>query len=65
VAALNAALEAFPELQDRSALWLLLNLSKVPELIRTSVRNNAGGHVNHSLFWRAASAAPTKAKRTA
>lgn len=53
VAALNTALEAYPELQGRSALWLLLNLSKIPPLIRTSVRHNAGGHVNHSLFWRA------------
>jgi Fe-Mn family superoxide dismutase len=44
-----------PELQERSALWLLLNLNKVPEASRTSVRNNAGGHLNHSLFWRAMS----------
>jgi len=52
VANLNSALEQFPELQERTALWLLLNLSKVPEKIRTAVHNNAGGHVNHSLFWR-------------
>jgi len=50
---LNAALERYPELHQRSALWLLLNLSKVPQKIRTAVRNNAGGHVNHSLYWRA------------
>jgi Fe-Mn family superoxide dismutase len=50
---LNSALETFPEFHERSALWLLLNLSKVPQKIRTAVRNNAGGHVNHSLFWRA------------
>ena len=49
---LNAALEQYPELQGRTALWLLLNVSKVPEKVRTTVRNNAGGHVNHSLFWR-------------
>jgi len=55
VANLNSALEQFPELQERTALWLLLNLSKVPEKIRTAVHNNAGGHVNHSLFWRAMS----------
>ena len=54
---LNSALEKFPELQERSALWLLLNLSKVPQTIRSAVRNNAGGHVNHSLFWRAMSPA--------
>ncbi len=50
---LNAALEKFPELQGRTAMWLLLNLLKVPKEIRTAVRHNAGGHVNHSLFWRA------------
>jgi len=50
---LNSALEKFPELHGRTALWLLLNLSKVPLKIRTVVRNNAGGHVNHSMFWLA------------
>jgi Fe-Mn family superoxide dismutase len=49
---LNTALEKFPQLQERSALWLLLNLNQVPESIRTAVRNNAGGHVNHSLLWK-------------
>ncbi|MDP2707742.1 MAG: superoxide dismutase [Burkholderiales bacterium] len=52
VASLNTALEKFPELHKHTALWLLLNLSKVPEAIRTAVHNNAGGHVNHSLLWR-------------
>jgi superoxide dismutase, Fe-Mn family len=52
---LNAALEEFPDLQERTALWLLLNLIKVPKEIRTAVRHNAGGHVNHSLFWWAMS----------
>jgi Fe-Mn family superoxide dismutase len=55
VAALNTALEEFPELQERTAVWLLLNLGKVPEKIRAAVHHNAGGHVNHSLFWRAMS----------
>lgn len=54
---LNAALEPLPEMQDQTALWLLLNLDKVPEDARTAVRNNAGGHVNHSLFWRTMAAA--------
>ena len=54
---LNSALEKNPELHERTALWLLLNLSKVPQKIRTAVRNNAGGHVNHGLFWRAMSPA--------
>lgn len=53
VDALNSLMSSFPELQSRSAAWLLLNLGKVPEAARASVRTNAGGHVNHSLFWRA------------
>ena len=57
VASLNAALEKFPALQARSALWLMLNLNEVPESIRTVVRINAGGHVNHSLLWRVMSPA--------
>lgn len=61
VANLNSTLEQFPELHERNALWLLLNLSKVPQKIRTAVRNNAGGHVNHGLFWRAMSPAASGA----
>jgi superoxide dismutase, Fe-Mn family len=49
---LNTALAEFPELQARDASWLLLNLDAVPRRIRTVVRNNAGGHLNHSMFWR-------------
>lgn len=52
VESLNSALADFPEVQKRTALWLLLNSSKVPKEIRTVVRNNVGGHLNHSLFWR-------------
>ena len=52
---LNLALEKYPELQGRSALWLLRNPVKIPHEIRTAVCNNAGGHVNHSLLWRAMS----------
>ena len=52
---LNAALDKHPEFRARPAAWLLLNPSKIPEDIRTAVHNNAGGHVNHSLFWRAMS----------
>lgn len=58
---LNSALAGLPELHDRTALWLLLNLGEVPEKVRTAVRNNAGGHVNHSLFWRAMSPAASGA----
>lgn len=55
VRALNVALASAPHLQDKTARWLLLNLDKIPESIVTAVRNNAGGHVNHSLLWRAMS----------
>jgi len=48
---LNAALEKAPELQGKSAEDLLKDLNSVPEAIRTAVRNNGGGHVNHSMFW--------------
>src|SRR5215471_6068311 len=49
---LNAALEKHPELQSKNVDELLRNIHTVPEEIRTAVRNNAGGHANHSLFWQ-------------
>ncbi len=48
---LNAALEGHPDLQKKSIEDLLGNLNAVPEAIRTPVRNNGGGHYNHTLFW--------------
>ncbi len=48
---LNAAIEKHPELADKSLEDLLKDLNAVPEDIRTAVRNNGGGHFNHSLFW--------------
>lgn len=48
---LNAALEKAPNLQGKSAEELIKDLNAVPEDIRTAVRNNGGGHVNHSAFW--------------
>src|SRR5690606_18732977 len=48
---LNAALEGHPELAQKSIEELLQNLDSVPENIRTAVRNNGGGHYNHTLFW--------------
>ena len=48
---LNAAIEKHPELASKSAEDLLRNLNGVPEDVRTAVRNNGGGHVNHSMFW--------------
>jgi len=47
----NKALESHPDLQSKSVEELISNLSAVPESIRTVIRNNAGGHYNHSLFW--------------
>ena len=49
---LNAALEKHPELQSKSLEELIGDLAKVPEDIRAAVRNNGGGHYNHSLFWQ-------------
>ena len=48
---LNKALEGHPDLQSKSIDDLLKNLDAVPESIRMTVRNNGGGHWNHSLFW--------------
>ncbi|MEK6945309.1 MAG: superoxide dismutase [Nanoarchaeota archaeon] len=49
---LNAALEKHPELQKKKVEELLMDLSKVPEDIRTPVKNHGGGHFNHSFFWQ-------------
>ena len=51
VSNLNAALEKHPELEGKSLADLVSDLDNVPEDIRTAVRNNGGGHFNHSLFW--------------
>jgi Fe-Mn family superoxide dismutase len=48
---LNAALEKAPDLQNKSVDELLRGINSVPEEIRTAVRNNAGGHANHTMFW--------------
>ena len=57
VSKLNAALEKAPNLADLSVDELIQKLDQVPEGIRTAVRNNGGGHANHSLFWPLMSAA--------
>ncbi|MGH7561249.1 MAG: superoxide dismutase [Gemmatimonadales bacterium] len=49
---LNAALEGKPDLEGKDLEWLLTNLGGVPEASRAAVRNNAGGHHNHTLFWQ-------------
>ncbi len=51
VSNLNAALDGHPSLAGVPLDELLRNLPSVPEAIRTAVRNNGGGHANHSLFW--------------
>ncbi len=48
---LNDALEKHPELFSKSAEELVMNLNNIPEDIKMAVRNNGGGHVNHSMFW--------------
>jgi Fe-Mn family superoxide dismutase len=49
---LNNALKSAPELENKSVEDLIADLNAVPESIRTAVRNNGGGHANHSLFWK-------------
>jgi Fe-Mn family superoxide dismutase len=49
---LNNALDKHPDLHNKSLDDLVRNLNSVPEDIRTAVRNNGGGHWNHSLFWK-------------
>ncbi|MCW6660209.1 superoxide dismutase [Aerococcaceae bacterium NML191292] len=48
---LNAALENYADLAGKSIEDLIANLNEVPEAVRTAVRNNGGGHLNHSIFW--------------
>lgn len=49
---LNAAIEKAPELAGKSLDDLLTGINSVPEAVRTAVRNNGGGHWNHSMFWK-------------
>ena len=51
VANLNKALESQPELQGKSIETLLADLNAIPEVVRMAIRNNGGGHANHSLYW--------------
>lgn len=48
---LNAALKDYPDLQTKTIEELLRGINNVPEAIRTAVRNNGGGHYNHTMFW--------------
>jgi Fe-Mn family superoxide dismutase len=49
---LNNALQSQPDLQGKSVEDLCKGISSIPEAIRTAVRNNGGGHWNHSMFWK-------------
>jgi len=49
---LNAAIEKAPELANKSLDDLMKNVNSLPEAVRTAVRNNGGGHWNHSMFWQ-------------
>src|SRR3954464_13629952 len=48
---LNAALEKHPELQNKSVEDLVKGINTVTQSLRTAVRNNGGGHINHRMFW--------------
>jgi Fe-Mn family superoxide dismutase len=48
---LNAALEKYPQIPEQSIEALLANLEKLPTDIQAAVRNNGGGHFNHTMFW--------------
>jgi len=52
VANLNAAVKDYPQVAAMSLTVMLARLGELPEAIRTAVRNNAGGHANHSMFWQ-------------
>jgi Fe-Mn family superoxide dismutase len=49
---LNEAMQKHPELEGKSVEELLKMIDKIPEDIRTAVRNHGGGHANHSMFWK-------------
>ncbi|MCY7323985.1 MAG: superoxide dismutase [Phormidesmis sp. CAN_BIN36] len=49
---LNGALEKYPDLQNKQVEELVKTLDSIPEDIRATVRNNAGGHINHTMFWQ-------------
>lgn len=48
---LNKALSTYPEWNNKPLVDILRNIDQIPDAIRTAVRNNGGGHFNHSLFW--------------
>lgn len=61
---LNAALDKHPELKEKDLTDIIAHLDTVPEDIRTAVRNNGGGHLNHTLFWETLAPANGQAPQT-
>lgn len=59
---LNEAIQKHPELEGKSVEELLKGIDKMPEDIKSAVRNHGGGHANHSLFWNLLSSKKTKLK---
>ncbi|MDR3245377.1 MAG: superoxide dismutase [Prevotellaceae bacterium] len=57
---LNAAIEKYPALKNKGLEELLSEINLIPEDIRVSIRNNGGGHFNHSFFWTILTPKPTK-----
>jgi superoxide dismutase, Fe-Mn family len=49
---LNAAVNKYPELKTKTVEQLLVGLTKLPKDIQTTVRNNGGGHLNHTMYWQ-------------
>ena len=49
---LNNAIASYPQVGQKPVMDMMRDLASIPEAIRTAVRNNAGGHINHSLFWQ-------------
>lgn len=49
---LNAALAPYPELQQKTIEQLMIELDACPQVVRTTIQNNGGGHFNHSFFWK-------------
>jgi superoxide dismutase, Fe-Mn family len=60
VAALNGVVEKYPDLAAKSPVAILSDLSTVPEAVRAPVRNNLGGHWNHTFFWELMTPGGTK-----
>jgi len=60
---LNASLDKYPELCAKGLEWLLKNLEEIPLDIRVAVRNNGGGHFNHSMFWNVMSPVKVEAPK--